>query len=234
MYLKKILPVIVSLFCITNCFAQDTLEKRNRLTDKVTENFHVMKGNEQVKDGFYQALYKRKIAVASGEYKKGKKTGIWYFYDPKGTLLQVFNYSKDSLRYDAREDSTSNFRYLVDKEISTNDKITKPIKAGGRYYGFLPYLGLFRTPFDPYLYGTGEFVAVVELLVSPMGRLADFKVRLFSSFFDYDQTTTLDINLFKEEDKKFIPATYNHEPILSRIIIKCRVTNSGGLDYFNY
>ncbi|MDB5138044.1 MAG: hypothetical protein JWP37_4647 [Mucilaginibacter sp.] len=232
MYLKKFLPVIIILFCITNCFAQDTLEKKNRLTDKVTEKFHVIKGNEQVKDGFYQALYKRKIAVASGEYKKGKKTGVWYFYDQKGVLLQIFNYSKDSLRYDAREDSTSDFRYMLDKEISANDKITKPVKIGGRYYGFLSYLMFYKTPFDPYIYGTGGLVGVVELLISPMGRLADYKIRVVSAYSDYDQTTNFDVRLLKEEDRKFIPATYNGEPVLSRIIIQCRVTASGGLDYF--
>jgi hypothetical protein len=229
---KKILFVIFTLFSIINCSAQENIQKKNRLTNNVIERFHVLKDNEQTKDGFYQAIYKRKTAVASGNYTKGKRTGVWYFYSPNGTVLQTYNYNKDSLQYEAREDSTSNLRYLIDKEIADTDKVTKPIKAGGRYYGYLPYLGLYKIPFNPYIYGTPNCTAVIELLISPLGRLAEYRVRTVCAIFDYDQTITMNVNLFKEEDKRFIPATYNHQPILSRIIIKCRVTDDGGLDFY--
>jgi hypothetical protein len=232
MSVKKILYAIFIFFCTTKCFGQDTVEKTNRLTDKVVEKFHVLKDNQQIKNGPYQAFYKRKTPIAIGHYTKGKKTGLWYFYNINSALLQVYNYDKDSLRYEAREDTTSNFRYLIDKELSYTDKVTKPIKAGGRYYGYLPYLGLYQTPFDPYYYGTSDCAAIIELLISPMGRLADYKVRVVSGDLEFDQTVTMDIRLFKEEDKKFIPATYNGQPVLSRIIIRCLVTKGGGLDFF--
>jgi hypothetical protein len=231
MYLKKFLPAIFILFFITNCFSQETIEKKNRLTDEVTERFHVLKNNEQIKEGLYQALFKRKLAVASGKYTQGKKTGVWYFYNNKGTVVQIYNYDKDSLRYESREDTTSSLRYLIDKVISDTDKVTKPIKVGGRYYGYLPYLGLYKIPFNPYEYGTFDLAAVVELLISPLGRLAEYKVHLFSPYNNYNPITTMDIRLFKEEDRKFIPATYNGKPVLSRIIISCRVTIDGGLDF---
>jgi hypothetical protein len=50
---------------------------------------------------------------------------------------------------------------------------------------------------------------------------------------DYTQTLKMDLNFFKEEDKQFIPATFNHEPIMCRIIIKCRI-NEDGLLVFRY
>jgi hypothetical protein len=65
-----------------------------------------------------------------------------------------------------------------------------------------------------------------------MGRLAAYKVRLVAPGFDYDQTINLSLNFFKEEEKQFIPATINHTPVLSRIIIKCRITDDGGLDFY--
>jgi len=230
---KKLFSILLIFFCLPECYAQETVEKKNRLTDNVTERYFVLKNNDQVKDGLYQALYKRKTAIASGKFTNGKKTGMWYFYDPKGAVIQTYDYTKDSLIYEGREDTTSDFRYLIDKLITDTDRVTKPMKAGGRYYGYLPYLGLYRTSFDPYVYGTGGYVAVVELLVSPLGRLASYKVRLVSVWSgDFDQTTNMDIKLFKEEDRKFIPATFNGEPILSRIVIKCRLTTSGGLDFF--
>ncbi len=233
MPLKKIFPFLFSFICVTNCFSQEIIEKKDRLNDNVTEKFEVLKDNEQIKSGHYQALYKRKTPVAMGNFTKGKITGLWRFYDPKGKLMQIYDYDKDLLKYEAPEyTATSDFWYIIDKEISDTDKITKPLKAGGRYYGYLPYLGLYKIPFNPYEYGTPGCVAVVELLISPLGRLAEYKVRAVCSVFDYDQTISMDVKLFKEEDKKFIPATYNGEPVLSRILIKCRITDSGGLDFY--
>lgn len=230
--MKKILLFILSFFYISNCLAQEIIEKKNHLTNKVIERFHVLKDSEQIKHGLYQALYKRKTAVASGNYIKGKKTGIWYFYDPNGKVLQIYNYTKDSVRYEAREDTASDLRYLIDKIIGDTDRVTKPIKAGGRYFGYLPYLALFKTPFTMYEFGSSSFVAIVELLISPMGRLASYKVRVVAGLFNYDQTTTFDVKLLKEEDRQFIPATYNGEPILSRVIIRCRLNNDGGLEFY--
>jgi antitoxin component YwqK of YwqJK toxin-antitoxin module len=233
MPVKNIPLIILSFFYTLNCCAQDTIEKKEKLTDHVTEKFEVLKDNEQIKNGPYQALYKRKTPVAMGIYTKGKKTGLWRFYDPKGELMQIYNYDADSLRFEAKEYSTSSdFWYLIDKDIADTDKVSKPVKAGGRYYGYLPYLGLYKIPFNPYQYGTPDCVAVIELLISPLGRLADYKVRAVCSLLQYDQTIHMNTNLFKEEDRKFIPATYNGKPVLSRIIIKCRVNTGGGLDFY--
>lgn len=233
MPLKKILIFLFSFFCLINCNAQEIIEKKNSITDHIIEKFQVLKDNEQVKDGPYQALYRHKTPIALGIFSKGKKTGLWRFYNPSGKLMQIYNYDKDSLKYEAKEyASQSGFWYLIDKEITDTDKVTKPIKAGGRYYGYLPYLGLYKIPFNPYEYGTSDCVAVIELLISPLGRLAEYKVRSVCNMLEYDQTIKMNVNLFKEEDKKFIPATFNGEPVMSRIVIKCKVNDNGGLDFF--
>jgi hypothetical protein len=232
MPLKKIPIFIFCFFYFISCFAQETIEKKNRLNNNITEIFQVLKDNEAIKNGPYEAFYKRQTPIAMGNYTKGKKTGQWRFYNSKSKLMQIYNYDSDSLRYEAREfTNTSDFGYAVDKVISDTDKITKPIKAGGRYYGYLPYLGLFKVPFSTYEYSTAGGVAIIELLISPLGRLADYKVHAVCDFIQYDQTVTMDVNLFKEEDKKFIAATYNGEPVMSRILIKCRITENGGLDF---
>ena len=166
-----------------------------------------------------------------GNYTQNKKTGQWRFYDTKGKLMEIYNYGNDSLKYEAKEyTNSSDLFYAIDREITDTDKVTKPIKVGGRYYGYLPYLGLYNLPFSPYEYGTNGCIAVIELLISPLGRLADYKVRTACSLLQYDQTITMNVNLFKEEDKQFIPATFNGQPILSRILIRCRVTPRGELE----
>jgi antitoxin component YwqK of YwqJK toxin-antitoxin module len=167
-----------------------------------------------------------------GNYTQGKRTGQWRFYNDKGHLMQIYNYDTDSLKFEAREyANTSDIGYAIDRVISDTDKATKPIKAGGRYYGYLPYLGLFKVPFSTYQYDVTGGVAVIELLISPLGRLADYKVHAVCGLIEYDQTVTMDVKLFKEEDRKFIPATFNGAPVMSRILIKCRITQSGGLDF---
>jgi hypothetical protein len=229
---KKILPIIFVLFCTTNSFAQQIIEKKNKLNDVVTEDYYVSMANPEIKSGAYQAFFKRKTLIAEGTYIDGKKVGRWNFYGLRHNLLQRYNFNKDSLEYEASIRLPSNFHYLLDQIITDSDRVTIPTRIGGRYYGFLPYLSAFKTPV-PIYNGTEEmFVAVVELLISPMGRLASYKVHLIAPTLQYDQTVTLSLNFFKEDEKQFIPATFNHQPILSRIIIKCRVTDDGGLDFY--
>lgn len=231
MFLKNILPAILILY-ITNCFGQGNIQKSNRLTSDVTEKFFVLKDNQTIRDSSYQAFYRKRTVIVRGNYTQGKKSGRWAFYNPRGLLLQVYDYDRNTLKYEAREDTTSYLRYLVDKELSDSDKVTKPVKIGGRYYGYLPYVGLYKTPLDIDAMSASSFVVVVELLISPLGRLADYKVHVVSDMLNYDQTTTMDVNLFSEEDKEFLPATINGQPILSRILIRCRMVDGGGLDFF--
>jgi hypothetical protein len=229
---KRSFIVLVTLFCTLNCVAQEVIEKKNKLNDHLTEKFYVSKADEQVKSGPYQVFFNRKTLVAEGTYLNGKKVGIWNFYGLRGNLLQRYNYNKDSLEYEARERLPSDFHYLVDKKITDSDRVTKPLRIGGRYFGFLPYLNVFKTPLPTYNGDEEMFVGEVELLISPLGRLAGYKVHLIAPYLEYDQTINLSLSLFKEEQKQFIPATFNHQPVLSRIVIKCRVTDDGGLDFY--
>ena len=229
---KRLLPAIFILFCTLNSVAQEIIEKKNKLTDFVTEDYYVSKADQQTKNGSYQAFYKRKILIAEGAYLNGKKTGTWNFYGTRHNLLQRYNFNKDSLEFEASVRLPSNFHYLVDKNITDSDRITIPVRIGGRFFGFLPYLSVFKTPQAIYRGYEEMFIAEVELLISPMGRLASYKVHLTAPALDYDQTINLSLAFFNEEQKQFIPATFNHKAILSRIIIRCRITEDGGLDYY--
>lgn len=232
MPLKRFLTAIVFLAGTIHCFGQETVEKKHRINDDVTEKFQVLKTNEDVKNGLYIAYYHRpKHLLVRGTYQMDKKSGKWYFFSPLGKLLEMYDYTYGALRFEAQDSPEQSISYLIDQKISDTDRITKPVKIGGRYFGYLPYLGLYKTPFNPYQYNTVGTVAIIELLISPLGRLADYKIHVVSQFMQYDQTTTMDINLLKEEDKQFIPGTFNGEPILSRIVIRCRVTEDGGLDF---
>src|SRR5579872_7072139 len=135
---RRLFLAIFFLFYTLNCVAQEIIEKKNKLNNFVTEEYYVSKADQQTKNGSYHAFYNRKILIAEGTFLNGKKTGIWNFYGTRGNLLQRYNFNKDSLEYEARERLPSDFHYLVDQTITDSDRVTKPLKIGGRYFGYLP------------------------------------------------------------------------------------------------
>lgn len=227
---KLILFSFFAIFCTTACFPQDNPVKKDRINDNVTEKYHVSPANPEIKDGIYQAFYRHSKLIAQGYYLNGKKRGTWRYYSPQGANLEVYNFDKDSLEYEAFENARSDFRYFVDRLLTDSDKTQKPYKIGGRYYGYLPYLTTFKMPFQLNWDEAPLFRAQIELLISPLGRLADYSVRVVGP--DYDQKFNLSLNFFKEEDKQFSPAKINKKPVICRILINCRVTDDGELDFY--
>jgi len=167
-----------------------------------------------------------------GSYNNGKKSGVWQFFDIKGRLNEKYNYDKKQFTYEAPLYSSPDFSFLFEDTIKVGDRLTRPLKIGGTYYGFMPYLSIYQVPFDTYDVSTFLFDAYIELLISPIGRLADYKIRVASVQYRYDQTFNLDVKIFSDEDRTFIPATKNGVPVMSRIQIRCFVTPEGGLDFY--
>jgi len=229
---KKTLLLIIPLFYLNYCFAQDTVERKNRLSDSVIERFFVLKSDKKTKEGPYRALFQRRIVVAQGHYHKDKKSGVWNFYNQTGHLVETYDYGIQQFTYEAPVLVSDDFSYAIDDTIKKTDKVRRPLKIGGVYYGFIPYLTIFQTPFDTFEVNTDSFDAYVELLISPLGRLADYKVRLVSKEYQYDHIINLDVHLFNEEERTFVPANFNGKPVLSRILIKCWVTPNGGIDFY--
>lgn len=228
--LKRFLLFSSAILLTANCVAQQaTIENRYKLNKNITEIFHVTVANANIKQGLYQAVFDKNKAIASGLYENDKKIGVWRFYNSLGQPMQIYDYTKKAVLYEAPEDTTSGLRYFVDKLLDSTSKVTKPIKIGGRYYGYLPYLNLFTMPKDLQGNDYNAFTAVVELLISPYGRLAEYKVHLGA--IDFERAVKMNFNLPNPEDMVFIPATLNGEPIASRVVIKCYVTRAGHLDF---
>lgn len=226
--MKNILLVITLFFTTVAC-AQETIERTHKINSHITEKLRVLKSDKSTRQGLYQAVYDKTYAIASGQFDKDVKVGVWHFYQPNGHLLQNYNYTTKEVLYDAPEDTTSNLRYFVDKQLTDSDKTSKPIKPGGRYYGYLPYLKLYKLPVNLMDINRDVSVAVIELLVSPGGRLAYFKVTLYSG--NFSKTFNMNIDALADEDKVFIPATLNGDPIGCRVMIKCFIEGDGTLGF---
>lgn len=226
--------LIILLLTGLNVYAQDTGPLiEDKITPDVTVKYHTLKTDRRVLDGMYQAFYKKKTVIASGAYSQGKPLGTWHFFNKAGKPVQQYNYTTQTLRYEAPDDSASAFKYVVDHEFTAKDIITKPIKIGGRYFGYLPYLNLFRLPQDFYDANPGfsnyGLSAYIELLVSPVGRLADFRVHITSPVLG-ERVLAVKIDRLSDADKTFFPATINGEEIPCRIAITCKLNNSGRLE----
>lgn len=221
--MKALLSIVVSaLLFVSLVNAQQVVLKRKSIANGIKEKYHVLKSNRKVKQGLYQVTY-HQYALASGMYINDKKTGIWHFYDYQAKLMQNFNFDNNLLTYEASEDSTSNFQYVYDKALNDTDRVTKPIRIGGRYYGYLPYLKILEMP-DYIFYWHDDIIVLLEILVSPGGNLADYTVHFKTP--DYQKTLNVNIDRLNTDDKLFIPATINGEPVSSRIIIRCRMNTN--------
>jgi hypothetical protein len=215
---------------VTKATAQEeTSKKTNRLTDSVKEVYNVVKDNKFIKQGLYMAIYQKNTPVATGLYNQNQKVGLWRFFDSYGTLIETYDYTTKKLVYEAPETINSNLRYFADINIDSTDVVTKPIKIGGRYYGYIPYLHLFTLPSDIWNIDRMKYSAVVELLISPLGRLAYYKVHIVG--YNYERVINMNIHLPNEEDLNFIPARLNGEPVGCRIVIQARITDDGHLDF---
>jgi hypothetical protein len=221
---KYLLPVFLILLHVS-AFAQEaTTLLEDKLSPEVSVKYHVLNTNHSVLQGLYQAFYKKNIPVASGAYEQNKKTGTWHFFDKTGKLVQHFDYTKHLLIYEAPDDSTSGVKYIVDENFTAKDTVTKPIRIGGRFFGYLPYLNLFRLPKDlydfAYVAGSNAATVYMELLVSPAGRLADYRVHIISPLYG-EKVLAVKIDQLSDDDKTFYPATLNGRQIASRIVVIC-------------
>ncbi len=211
--------------------AQEVKHTR-KITHEVTEKYTTVIGaDREIKQGIYQAFYNKKIPVAIGKYKDDKKIGMWHFFNNKGQPIQNYNYDTNTLQMEAHEDSTERVSYSFDHTLTSTDIVTKPVKPGGRYYGYLPYLKCFILPKDMAGENLVMYYVTLEILVSPLGRLAQYKIHIKTKWDNnFDRVIDIYTNRLLDNDKVFMPATLNGEPISSRILIDCYFTGFDTID----
>ncbi|MCC8410188.1 hypothetical protein LJ707_14705 [Mucilaginibacter sp. UR6-1] len=214
-----------------NTYAQVTQNKDEKLIQDVQERYAVLADSPSVRHGLYQAIYKKKIAIASGRYNRGKRVGVWHFYSKKGILLQNYDYGKHAIMFSSPVDTMRAVRYVIDDEIKPTDTITAPIKPGSVYFGYMAYVKQIAVPPDLGVIDYSILTGVVELLVSPGGRLADFKIRVVSPSGFINKVADMPLDTLSEEDKVFLPASKNGNNVGMTVIITCRFDSRGRI-YF--
>ncbi|GAA4087664.1 hypothetical protein [Mucilaginibacter panaciglaebae] len=228
--MKNLLTLILCFFCLHTCLAQ-TVQKKNYIIDDVYERYKagIDSNDVEIRNGSYTA-YNGKKTIANGQYKNGKRVGIWYFYNREGKEMQQYDYDNSKLLFEAPETDHVNFRYRVDYVITGKDKVTPPIKLGGRFFGYLAYLKLMRKIHDLRGLNPNDYVVILKILVSPMGRMADCTVELLSRSTGQSATYMVNTDELPESDKIFIPASFNGEPVSSRVEVLCQPDDDGEIN----
>jgi hypothetical protein len=157
---KYIFLLLITLSASLHSIAQDIAERTRRLTPEVTEKYHVLKSNDTIMQGQYTAFLDKKL-LAVGNYHQNKKIGTWTFFDKKNQPCQRYNYDTKTLMFEAPEDGSAGIRYVVDDSLTTNYTFSRPVRLGGRYYGFLNYVNLIRLPEDLRNLSNEDFKATI-------------------------------------------------------------------------
>jgi hypothetical protein len=228
---KKLLLIIIAFYG-SQSFAQQVVEKKGKLTSNITEQFqYTVEGTKPVRNGLYRAFYDKKTLIASGAYKNDKKIGTWHFFSQDGEVLENYDYDNKRLLYERPEGRKSQFRYMVDDTLKDSDIVVQPIKPGGRLFGYIAYYRALKSVVHVEDLNQGNCSVLLKLLVSPMGRLADCTV-LIGCNNDTPLTFHVNTDQLTEDDKTFIPATYNKKPISSTIEIFCSINRFGEWETF--
>jgi hypothetical protein len=223
---------MVLMICCRDVIAQKVIERKIKLNTNVTERVQtVIEADKQVRQGTYQAFFYKKTILASGRYVNDKKVGTWHYFDREGKPAQNYDYDSNTLLYEAPEGRGSPLRYNIDYYITDRDTVKQPVRPGGRYFGYVPYFKLFKAPTELGYEELDKFMVTLELLISPMGRLADITVHIRRKNDNVDlMSYNLNIDMLPQDDRIFIAATFNKQPVASRIQVLCNMDRFGAID----
>ena len=223
--MKRILFIALVLSS-TWGYAQETVKRSSDINGLIFEKFNVLKTDKKIKQGEYTATIQGNV-IAQGNYTNGKRSGDWTFYSPRGKKpIQIFNYDQNKFTLldsvDMRGPS-----YIVET-TNPSDVISPPVKIGGSGGIFalttsrIELRGLTR----------GELPGVIKLtlkhtlIINQTGQIVDHLVEATG---DNHMAKTLHLNdvTFDPEVARFIPATVNGQPVMSKVVIITKSISTG-------
>jgi hypothetical protein len=199
-------------------FAQRTDEGktiRKSLSRMLWEVYQVSPESKKVKDGTYEVLTDDKQLLVKGQYKDGKKVGIWEYYS-SGNPVQRFDYNAGQLVYNADDQSTMvKSEYSLEAITDDHDTISPPYKIGGINYGFFLLYDPRDIPEDVKKV-TSNVLMTYVLTISEEGKLVDWTV-MYKGSNVAEAATKQNIYHLPEDAYTFIPAKVNGKPVRSKL-----------------
>ena len=204
--------------------AQETKE----VTEETTvflERYSVLKANKRTKHGSYQRYFSGKL-IEEGDYTQGQRTGLWEFYDSRGTLDQRFDYTAQQVRYSVNYDQPDSLRTLYTVVIGSDTSFVRlakpPVPIGGNSQLARIMMTNLRYPINAQRSGKQGAVLVVYT-IDETGTFRPARVLRSSGDSDMDTEALRVINLYGA--LQWIPAELNGRKVGTTITQPVRFTN---------
>jgi hypothetical protein len=223
--LKRILFIALVLSS-TFGYAQETVKHSSDINGLVFEKFNVLKADKKVKQGEYTATFQGNV-IAHGNYTNGKRSGNWSFYSPRGKKpIQIFNY--DQNKFTLLDSADMRGPSYIVETTNPGDVVTAPVKIGGSS----GILTLTSSRIELRGLTRGELPGVIQLtvkhtlIINQTGQIVDHIVEATG---DNHMAKTLHLNdaTFDPEVTRFIPATVNGQPVMSKVVILTKTVTTG-------
>lgn len=225
--MKRTITLAALVLSTAFSFAQETVKRSGLISGIVTEKFSVLKADKKTRQGQYTASFNGNV-IASGSYTNGKRAGSWNFYAGKNKLVQTFNYDQNKFSFLDSAD-VKDLKYLVE---TTNpaDVVTVPIKIGGSKA--ISTIALARTELQSAIRGDMPGALRVTfahtIVVNESGVIVDHVVSARGDN-NMEKTYHLSDAAFDPELTRFIPATVNQKPVMSKVIVSVTSVATGAI-----
>jgi len=134
--------VFIFLLIPLSLIAQDKLKtkKINSKTELFKTTCEVLKADNTTKHGHYKRAIDKKQPLVQGQYERGKRAGLWNYYDYEGNLIQQYNHTTKELLFHIATDLNNNkaFRVKTDS-FNITTKLERVVLPIGGYSGLNTY-----------------------------------------------------------------------------------------------
>lgn len=215
--MNKLLLAVLCCLAV-GAFAQDTVKKTNSV-GKFEEQFMVLKSDKKVRQGSYRLFTNKKLA-ASGSYEKGKRIGVWNFYNDD-QLEQQYDYTNNKV---IANQASKAIKCEVEN-TQPGDSVKNAVKVGG-YNGLMMLIAStdFASNADV---GNNKVVHVFG--IDDKGEVQSWVASIRSA--DGVKVVNQKIVDVDPDVVRFIPAMVNGKPVASTITFNSEMKglgNAGG------
>ena len=230
--MKKTLLLLSAVLLVFCSYAQQTVRVTNHPSSALTEQYDVLKSNNNIKQGTYTSLYQNnKLSQTGyynnnlkdslwtsytpsgkvrnkGTYKDGLKTGIWEYY-VNDTLENKYNFTNHELLYHRPQPADTADYYVISSHDTTTIRLSRPPLFLGGQRDLAMQIG------DQIIYAVGAIHSSqgmrVKLLytVADDGKILNTHVLRPNSPL-YDKAA---IQCFNNVDGEWIPGILNGKPV---------------------
>jgi len=196
--------------------AQDKLKtkKINSKTELFKTTCEVLKADNTTKHGAYERAVDKKQPLVQGQYERGKRAGLWNYYDYEGNLIQQYNHTTKELLFHIATDLNNNkaFRVKTDS-FNITTKLERVVLPIGGYSGLNTYF-YYQLRYPPNSYQNNvEGDVVVSFMVNTDGSTSNFNIKQ-----SLDPSCEREaIRLLKNYKEGWIPAMYKGQEVPAEI-----------------